>query len=481
MNGSTLRVAKQKILIKNVELFSAPGQQTDISVSDGVVTGIGDTVTKEAENIIDAGGGLLLPGLNDHHVHLTSYAASLNSVCCGPPSIVSEEQLAYVLNKQSGNYWLRGTEFHESVLEDLDRAWLDKNAPERPIRIQHRSGRLWIFNSLGLEIIQSAARMLKPHERNQLNSNNGRLYDVDEILSRITRTEGPPIDIASKKLAALGITGINDMTPTNDPNVWNWLSNLQESGDLLQKVRLSGLPSLTKIQSRSSRITLGETKVHLHDSCLPDFGELVEIINISHKSNRGIAVHCVTETELVFTLAAFKTAGTIPGDRIEHASMIPPTLIEQLFELNLGVVTQPNFIFERGDNYIEDIPEEEHPFLYRCKTLLDAGIPVAFGTDLPFGNPSPWVAVKSATNRRTKSGSHLGNQECISLTLALQKFLGELSNPFEPRSIEQYHAADFCLLDAPWAFLNSNLSDGNVRMTIRDGEIIYDREEEKPH
>ena len=474
MSGSIQRVPSQKILITNAVLLPSLGHTNDILVSDGIVTSIG-TIKKEGETIIDAQGALLLPSLNDHHVHLFSYAASLNSVCCGPPDINSEEQLGHILNEQQGNGWLRGTAFHESVLENLDRNWLDANGPERPIRIQHRSGRLWILNSLGLELIQATGTNLSLHDRNLLNRQDGRLYDIDDILSRATRSEMPPINIASKKLAALGITGINDMTPTNDSIIWDQFESLQASGDLLQKVRLSGRPCLSTMHSHNNRISLGETKVHLHESCLPTFEDLLEIINISHQSNRGIAVHCVTETELVYALAAFKTAGTICGDRVEHASVVPPILIDQLFELNLGVVTQPNFIYERGDNYFVDIPEKDHSFLYRCKTLLDADIPVAFGTDFPFGNPSPWMAVNSAVDRKTKSGHHLGRQESIPLDIALQKFIGDLSNPFEPRQIKEGQAADFCLLDAPWSSLKCNLSDQNVRMTIMDGEIIYDR------
>ena len=139
----------QKLLITNAVLLPSLGHTNDILVSDGIVTSIG-TIKKEGKTVIDAQGALLLPSLNDHHVHLFSYAASLNSVCCGPPDINSEEQLGHILNEQQGNGWLRGTAFHEGVLENLDRNWLDSNGPERPIRIQHRSVRLWILNSMGL-------------------------------------------------------------------------------------------------------------------------------------------------------------------------------------------------------------------------------------------------------------------------------------------------------------------------------------------
>ncbi|MGL4565437.1 MAG: hypothetical protein ACRCVD_09085, partial [Halioglobus sp.] len=46
---------------------------------------------------IDAGGGLLLPGLQDHHIHRLARAASLDSVRCGPPDISGVDELAALL------------------------------------------------------------------------------------------------------------------------------------------------------------------------------------------------------------------------------------------------------------------------------------------------------------------------------------------------------------------------------------------------
>ena len=48
-----------------------------------------------------------------------------------------------------------------------------------------RSGRLWILNSLGMEMIANAALSLAPHERARLTSDDGRLYDVDELLGKL--------------------------------------------------------------------------------------------------------------------------------------------------------------------------------------------------------------------------------------------------------------------------------------------------------
>jgi hypothetical protein len=46
--------------------------------------------------------------------------------------------------------WIRAIGYHDSVAGPLDRAALDALVPTVPLRVQHRSGVLWILNSAGL-------------------------------------------------------------------------------------------------------------------------------------------------------------------------------------------------------------------------------------------------------------------------------------------------------------------------------------------
>lgn len=474
-----MKTNEQTIHILNAELLDSDGKTrlTNATIAGGqFIETTSHANLADGSTVIDAKGNLLIPGLHDHHTHLIAYAASLVSINCGPPNVASEADLKSALRAQPGRHWLRGTGHHESVSGHLDRQWLDTWAPDRPIRIQHRSGRLWILNSLGMEIIAKSAVSMTPHEQDRLTNEDGRLYDVDELLGKLTRSEMPPVKLASQQLAAFGVTGINDMTPSNNAETWQWFSELQASQDLLQKVRMSGRPALGRCQ-RTPRLFVGETKVHLHDSSLPDFGDFVSTITESHEKQRNVAVHCVTEVELVYTLSAFRAASTLAGDRIEHASVIPPALIEQLCELGLSVVTQPNFVHERGDAYLKDIPLTEHAFLYRTNSLMLAGVPTAFGTDFPFGHPDPWAAMDAATKRTTSSGHLLNDAERITPESALNGFLGELSAPSSIRSIEPGAPADCCLLDAPWQVLRNDLSSTHVLMTVRDGELVFSRDQ----
>src|ERR1700704_4397246 len=66
-------------------------------------------------------------------------------------------------------------------------------------------------------------------------------------------------------------------------------------------------------------------------------------------------------------------AGSFAGDRLEHASVLPVGLEHRLRDLRVAVVTQPNFIAERGDAYARDVDPEDLEALYRCGTLLAEG------------------------------------------------------------------------------------------------------------
>ena len=434
--------------------------------------------------MLSAGGGLLLPGLHDHHIHFRAFARSLDSINCGPPEVNNAADLAAQLREldaSNEHTWIRGVSYHESVAGEINRAWLDCVVTQRPIRIQHRSGRLWIMNSCAVEVLVSRAGALG---KTLEGSEDGRFFDQDVTIGHLIGHQEGDLGGASRHLAALGITGFTDMTPSNDTRSVADFSGWQASGILLQQVLLAGQSTLS-CATTSNRVSIGPTKFHLHDYALPAFDDFVLQIRCSHQDGRVIAVHCVTELSLVFTLAALREAGVLPGDRIEHASVTPPSALPELRDLGVLVVTQPNFIAERGDQYRLDITADEHEWLYRCASFVTHGVDLAAGSDSPFGSPDPWAAMHAAVSRRTASGEVLGASEALTPEAALNLFLGLLEKPATPRTLSIGAAADLCLLDRPWVQLRQDLTASitaaaAVRATICRGRLVYDRVDESP-
>jgi predicted amidohydrolase YtcJ len=435
------------------------------------------------ERLIEAHGSALLPGLHDHHLHLLSFAAALDSVRCGPPAVRNATELGMRLRQEAGTgaagSWLRGIGYHESVAGDIDRDWLDRHVPERPLRIQHRSGRLWILNSRGLELLGSPGpgAPLEYHAGRF----TGRLYDADAWLGQRIGRKRPSLAAASRLLASFGITGVSDATAANSLADYEFLRICQRRGELLQRVTVMGDETLERA-AKSELLSPGARKIHLHEHELPEFAALCATIAHSHASGRPVAVHCVTLTELACTIAALATAGSASGDRIEHASVVSPDFLDRLRTAQLTVVTQPNFVAERGDHYLQSIPAREHGWLYRLQSLSAARVAVAAGSDAPFGDANPWRAMQAAVTRRTAAGHVLGPSEALSPERACGLFLGKPLEPARPVTcLAPGMAADLCLLDRDWTTARRSLSEVRVRLTLRAGTIIWDSHLDQNH
>jgi predicted amidohydrolase YtcJ len=465
------------MLIQHAELVSFRNQKVTTSLADvriehGHVSAIGDLQKASGESVIDANHCLLLPGIHDHHVHFLSWAASLGSVPCGPPAVRGAPALSAALHAAPGDGWIRGIGYHDSVAGEITRQWLDQHGPGRPIRIQHRSGRMWIVNSLALDWLRAAAsEALTIQQRRVFDAVDGRLFDADEAVRACLPGDISMVEDASTRLARLGITAFNDMTPSNSAQTFALFERMQNEGHIRQSFLMSGQADLGTVTSGARNI--GATKVHLHEAGLPEFQEFIATIARSHETNRPVAVHCVTETELVYALAAFRDAGTIDGDRIEHASVVPPQLISPLRDLQLLVVTQPGFVYERGDSYLQEIPASEHGWLYRARSLIEAGIGVAFSSDMPFTEPAPWRAMQAATTRMTAGGQAVGAEEAVSPDVALASSLGSLAAPATPRTIAVSESTDLCLLDRNWVEASADLSAIQVRATMQGAAFTY--------
>ena len=448
----------------------------DLRIVGGRIAEIGCALPRRAgERVLDAEGGALLPGLHDHHIHLMALAVAETSLRCGPPQVRDVESLATALRGgavQSG--WIRGVGYHESVAGHLDRALLDDLAPDRPVRIQHRSGAMWVVNSAAVDQLGLDRGVDQPGvERNGTGRATGRLFRLDAWLRERLGDAAPPgLANVSLRLASFGVTGLTDATAENSNAELRAFVAAAERGQLLQRLLVMGardLPSPTH-----GMVERGALKVLLDESDLPSFEALQDTIETAHRDGRSAAVHCVTRSELVLAAAAFAAAGCRPGDRIEHASVAPPDAVRLLADLPLTVVTQPGFIRERGDAYLVDVEPRDRPWLYPCGRLLRAAVPLGGSTDAPFGDPDPWTAMRAAVDRRTEAGASIGSEDALTPERALALFTSPPERPgATPRPIEVGARADLCLLDRPWSTARSELSSARVVATIRGGSVIW--------
>lgn len=435
------------LLLRNADVDGLVG--ADVLISGGRVVDVGERLTADDE--FDCAGGAVIPGLCDHHLHLHAMAAHAASVACGPPAVRDRAGLTAALATANPDThgWIRGVGYVESVAGSLDATTLDVFRADVPIRIQHRSGALWMLNTAAVAAVGAA---------------ESRLWRADTWLrSRLPAGGMPDLSAVGAALSRAGITSVTDATPDLDATVVAAMSVLPFD------VQLLGVPLGVVLPASGPKV--GPYKIVLADSGLPSYDDLVDRIRTAHAINRPVAVHCVTREALLLLLAALRAAGPLPGDRIEHAALIPAEVIGDLARLGVRVVTQPGFIADRGDDFLLGVPENEHQDLYRCATLQRAGIPIALSSDAPYGPLDPWKNISAATSRRTASGQPAGLSERLTFRQALDAYLSPADDPGgPPRRVRPGSPADLVILRSPLAQTPGDPDP--VRAVVRRGQLV---------
>lgn len=441
------------MLFREVEL---DGDIRDVRIRDGVVAEIGLGLTDDV--VIDGDGGALIRGLSDNHIHLCAYAAARESI-----RIHSLDDIVLAHATSPMGAPLRVVDFHEDIHGPIDRSVLDRLAPGRSVRVQHQTGRAWILSSAALREAGI------DHETGVLVGDEG---------ASIPGSYSTPPDIAaaSVALSACGVTHITDATPYASELDAALLLDAVNDGRALQRVTFTGGRGM--IASSPRGVDVGPVKIVVGDHALPSVDDLVSAILAAREHNRSVAFHCVTTAALALIVVALDEVGpsTNASDRIEHGAVIPDAYIEILHRLCVSVVTQPGFIHARGDRYLRTVDAHDLAHLYRCGSLINAELSVFGSTDAPYGPANPWLAMRTAVDRRTESGVLLGEDERVSARAALSMFQNTPETTWRDASAPAVgNAADVVLLAEPLAVALDRLDADLVRGTWIGGLPVFSR------
>ena len=459
-----------RLCIRDVQVDGRPN--LDVCLEAGLVVSVGHRAPRFGPDL-DGRGGALIPGFADHHLHLFATAAQSHSADLGAAASLDDlrRRLLAAAAGQAPGSWLRATGCPPALAETLGAADLDLVLADHPIRLQDQSGALWVLNSAALRRLD-IAQAPPGLERDAAGQPTGRLWRADAWLRDQLGGSPPDLRPLGAALASKGVVALTDATVSTTPAAASRLAHAHRAGDLPQRLQLMSAAALPAPEDGAFRV--GPVKVVLDERDLPSLEEMIARIGEARAWRRPVAVHCVTATELAFTLAAFAAAGARPGDRIEHAGVVPDGAIAELEALRLTVVTQPGFIAAHGDRYLTEVDPAEQDDLYRCARLIEAGVPVAFGSDAPYGPIDPWAILQAAVRRRTRRGRIVGAGERLDAASALRRFWGALDDPGGPsRRVVPGQPADLCLLKAPLPVGVGELSADLVAATLVAGRVVY--------
>ncbi|MCS7051429.1 MAG: amidohydrolase, partial [Thermomicrobium sp.] len=196
------------------------------------------------------------------------------------------------------------------------------------------------------------------------------------------------------------------------------------------------------------------------------------------------AAHAIGDRAIDMVLTAYERAlrhYPIPDHRwrIEHCGLLRPDLLDRMARLGVVAVPQPAFGFYLGDAYRRNFSDEWLALAYPTRSWLERGIPVAFSSDTPVIPPDPWVGIRAAVRRRTRTGQPFGPAQGIDILEALRLYTaGGAYASFEEREkgrIARGYLADLVVVDRdPRTVDPDELPTLRTVMTIVDGRIVWE-------
>jgi hypothetical protein len=184
------------------------------------------------------------------------------------------------------------------------------------------------------------------------------------------------------------------------------------------------------------------------------------------------------------TLTAFEAAMKInprpdPRHRIEHGYFPSAGALQRMKTSKIILSTQPQWISWHGDMYVQETNSATIDMMLPLKTMINMGIPVAFGCDVPASiYQEPKYAFTGSIFRRTPSGVTLNPDQRLTVREALRTHtLGSAYASYSENmtgSLEPGKYADLVVWShdlytmPPTDFLNLK-----SEMTIVNGDIAY--------
>lgn len=435
------------LLITNARVLTMDPARPEASallIRDGRIVAL-DPPSAAAPRV-DLGGRFVLPAFIDAHCHLLAFAASLLAVDCSPAAVRSIADIQALLCARAAattESWIRAAGYDETALAEgrhPTRQDLDAAVPDRPVRLKHRSGHASVLNSAALAAAGINIATEEPPGAfidRDIHSGEptGLLLEMEDVVDRAV----PPLPYdqlaaavadASQRLLAAGVTAIHDASHTNGRPEWDLFARLQAEGRLpLDVTLMEGIRHLGEMPPEpASGLRRGAVKIVLRElgaDLHPEEETLTAMVLRAHSAGRQVAIHAVGERAVLAALAAFERAlAAAPRPdhrhRIEHCSLLPQGAAARLARIGVAVVTQPAFLYYSGDRYLAQLTPAQVERLYAIRSLAEAGVAVALGSDAPVTSPAPLTGVAAASNRRSRSGQPLTPAEAVDRGEALR-------------------------------------------------------------
>lgn len=465
---------------------------------------------------VDLEGKVVLPGFNDNHLHTAVYGDNETY-----PSLtgLDEEGILATLRKRFADtapgelIMAFGWDYPDCP--NPDKRVLDEAFPENPVALIQFSGHGAWVNSRMLEVLGISAATPDPEGGVILRDGRGEPTGIlrDTAFQAIHRRRFVELHRDKERLTAAvdralahyreyGITSVQDNTWM--PQTIGVLRRLHRGGRLTCRFScwpygvLPWIARLTDLRRYDKlRFHRGPWKYFLDGTFSTktawllepypgepeNYGrpvlrgeELDRVLRRAARDNRQAAFHAIGDgavrefLDRLEFLSAKLPILTKLRLRLEHAQLIDPEDMNRLRELGVIIAAQPHAMgTPKKDREIVGV--ERALAAYPHRSLLRAGVPLSFGSDIP-GEPTvnPFQAIHYVVNREGPEA--LTVEEAISAYTAGSAYAEFMEN--EKGTLEEGKLADFVVLrEDPMGVAAAGIQDLTVEETYFDGRRVY--------
>lgn len=393
----------------------------------------------------------VFPGFNDAHVHLGSAGQTkLNVDLTGVESL--DAMLAKVkrfADDAPAGHWLTGGNWDHTLWKDKKlptRLDLDSVTGDHPAFLDRIDGHISIANSAALKAAGITAATVPPQggaiDLDAAGEPTGILRESAQDL--VYKVIPPPTpeerrkgdELAINDALAHGVTSVQDFSDWDDFLVFE---QMEKEGALHLRITewlpfKAPLADLIKMRvhhdQRDPMLHTGMLKGFMDGSLgsrtaamkapfaddpkntgLPQYtqDELNKMTLERAKAGFQIGFHAIGDKAAAMALEAFAQPGVsrTARNRIEHAQVVDPADISRFKALGVIASMQPNHLLTDMNWAEERLGPKRAAYSYAWKAFLDAGVPLAFGTDYPVEPITPFrglfVAVTRTNEYSTKT------------------------------------------------------------------------------
>lgn len=433
-----------------------------LAVDGEQIVAVGDTNSLRdrfpAKEVLDLGGRCVVPGITDAHIHFQSYALGRQQVDLFEVA-TKEEALARIAARVADappGVWIRGRGWQQELWQDRTfptAADLDRVAPKNPVALTAKSGHAWWVNSRALEIAGINNDTPDPAGgqilRDAAGVPTGILLEtaITPMREHIPEPTPGEIDVALRDAfpAAwrLGLTGIHDCDGRSAFSAFQRLHARDELGLRVHKhIPAKRIDHAIGVGLRTGLgddwLWVGHIKIFADGALGPRTAWMINPYEgepenrgipryaseelealIQHATEHGFAcaVHAIGDRANRAVLDAFEriaegdsgprprpgsqmgSSGRSIPHRIEHVQLLHPDDLPRLAKTGTVASMQPVHAtqdMEMAERYWG----KRAAYGYAWRSLLEHKTVLAFGSDSPVEDLSPFLGIYAAVSRR---------------------------------------------------------------------------------